>query len=101
MFTVVLKSAFVTSENFLNSTKSSNDHNLKTRYPYVSVLDSNEQYYGRNFMKIVENRRLDSFHASLKKTMFLLPYEMNSVERVLLRHAQDLRLHIFILPFAL
>lgn len=74
MFTVVFKSAFVTSENFLYSTKSSNDHNLKTRYPYVSVLDSNEQYYGRNFMKIVENRRPDVVHASSNKTMSLLPF---------------------------
>lgn len=69
MFTVVLKSAFATSKNVLNSTKSSNNHNLKTRYPYVSVSDSNEQYNGRNFMKIVENRRPDSIHASLNKTM--------------------------------
>lgn len=52
-------------------------------------------------MKIEENRCPDVVHASLKKTMFLLPYEMNSVERVLLRRAQDLRLRIFILPFAL
>lgn len=65
------------------------------------MLDSKGQYYGRNFMKIVENGRPDVCHASLNKTMYLLRYEMNSVERVLLRRAQDLRLRIFILPFAL
>lgn len=52
-------------------------------------------------MKIVENKRLDIIHARLEKTMYLLQYEMNSVERELLRRTQDLRLRIFILPFAL
>lgn len=52
-------------------------------------------------MKIVDNIRPDSIHASLNKIMYLLPYEMNSVEREILRRAQDLRLRIFILPFAL
>lgn len=58
-------------------------------------------YYGRNFMKIVENKRPDVIYARLDKSMYLLQYEMNSVERVLLRRAQDLRLRIFIPPFAL